>query len=431
MGSSTKHCTEAACHAGSLTADSIVSGTIHAEGTIPATRFDLDRWMKTLPQPWTAAMEATVFTVWIYDHLQPHAAALKMAHPPLVVIGDAPNHNSLCGILFRLGILDPARSSPFSKFMDQHTIPNCYLKAWCDPAPLPEKHTPFIWLISKDGRDKRRRAPHNAFTESHRYTIRRDNGEKVLTVEQRTLGATEDAFVLIRPRLEARETLTPRERFDLCAFATAMFARSKGQGDHFAEQFRAIHKQVENLEKRRGAKPGLSLETRLHAENAAASTIAMFMLSWPQLFMRMNITILITDADEGFITSDRPFIMTNPDAYKLPPIMRTPAPGRDAKIEVTLPLTPKSLLLISHIYPEGYIEVPQATVDELNTRVRFGCEERFVSQKGIVKDSWFIPAKEPEDSWEKSPEGIASEKLRQRDLKAKAEWEASVTESRD
>lgn len=56
-------------------------GAIHAEGTIPATRFDLDRWMKTLPQPWTAAMEATVFTGWIYDHLQPHAAALKVAHP--------------------------------------------------------------------------------------------------------------------------------------------------------------------------------------------------------------------------------------------------------------------------------------------------------------------------------------------------------------
>ena len=28
-------------------------GKIHAEGWIPATRFDLDRWMKTLPQPWT------------------------------------------------------------------------------------------------------------------------------------------------------------------------------------------------------------------------------------------------------------------------------------------------------------------------------------------------------------------------------------------
>ena len=57
------------------------AGRIHAEGTIPATRLDLDRWMKTLPHPWTAAMEATMFTGWIYDHLLPHAAALKVAHP--------------------------------------------------------------------------------------------------------------------------------------------------------------------------------------------------------------------------------------------------------------------------------------------------------------------------------------------------------------
>src|SRR5271169_1730041 len=56
-------------------------GRIHAEGKIPATRFDLDRWMKTLPQPWTVAMEATMFTGWIYDHLLPHAAAVKVAHP--------------------------------------------------------------------------------------------------------------------------------------------------------------------------------------------------------------------------------------------------------------------------------------------------------------------------------------------------------------
>ena len=30
------------------------SGAIHSEGTIPATRLDLDRWMKALPQPWIA-----------------------------------------------------------------------------------------------------------------------------------------------------------------------------------------------------------------------------------------------------------------------------------------------------------------------------------------------------------------------------------------
>src|SRR5712671_1640609 len=56
-------------------------GKVYAEGSLPATRMDLDLWMKTLPQPWSAAMEATMFTGWIYDHLKPHAAALKVAHP--------------------------------------------------------------------------------------------------------------------------------------------------------------------------------------------------------------------------------------------------------------------------------------------------------------------------------------------------------------
>src|ERR1700719_3444432 len=60
------------------------SGKIYAEGWIPATRFDLDRWMKTVPQPWSAAMEATIFTGWIYDYLLPHAAVLKVAHPLMV-----------------------------------------------------------------------------------------------------------------------------------------------------------------------------------------------------------------------------------------------------------------------------------------------------------------------------------------------------------
>ena len=46
-------------------------GGIYAEGSIPATRLTLDMWMKTLPRPWTVAMEATIFTAWIYDHLKP------------------------------------------------------------------------------------------------------------------------------------------------------------------------------------------------------------------------------------------------------------------------------------------------------------------------------------------------------------------------
>ena len=57
------------------------SGQIHRQGTMGATRHELDAWMATLPQPWTVAMEATIFTGWIYDHLLPHAVQVKVAHP--------------------------------------------------------------------------------------------------------------------------------------------------------------------------------------------------------------------------------------------------------------------------------------------------------------------------------------------------------------
>jgi transposase len=57
------------------------SGKVYSEGSLSATRVDLDVWMKTLPHPWSAAMEATMFTGWIYDYLKPHAAVLKVAHP--------------------------------------------------------------------------------------------------------------------------------------------------------------------------------------------------------------------------------------------------------------------------------------------------------------------------------------------------------------
>jgi transposase len=57
------------------------SGQVHREGTIGATRNELDRWIKTLPQPRIMAMEATIFTGWIYDHLLPHAEQVKVAHP--------------------------------------------------------------------------------------------------------------------------------------------------------------------------------------------------------------------------------------------------------------------------------------------------------------------------------------------------------------
>jgi hypothetical protein len=72
------------------------AGCVHQEGRIGSTRCELDAWVRTLPQPRTMAMEATIFSGWIYDHLLPHAEAVKVAHPlmlrsvPVPGMQDAP-----------------------------------------------------------------------------------------------------------------------------------------------------------------------------------------------------------------------------------------------------------------------------------------------------------------------------------------------------
>ena len=59
-------------------------GTIIQENTITATRDALDEWMRQLPHPWMAGMEATLFTGWIYDHLESCGATVKVAHPAML-----------------------------------------------------------------------------------------------------------------------------------------------------------------------------------------------------------------------------------------------------------------------------------------------------------------------------------------------------------
>ena len=56
-------------------------GAIVQEGKVPARREELSVWTRQVPQPWAGALEATLFSHWIYDHLAPLAAELHMGHP--------------------------------------------------------------------------------------------------------------------------------------------------------------------------------------------------------------------------------------------------------------------------------------------------------------------------------------------------------------
>ena len=59
-------------------------GAILDRGTIAARRDTLLAWAQARLRPWIGAMEATLFTGWIYDLLKPLAQELKVAHPAMV-----------------------------------------------------------------------------------------------------------------------------------------------------------------------------------------------------------------------------------------------------------------------------------------------------------------------------------------------------------
>ena len=108
--------------------------------------------------------------------------------------------------------------------------------------------------------------------------------------------------------------------------------------------------------------------------------------------------------DVGFITSDAPCAWVNPKAQTFPPGLRHPALGQP-EIEVTLPLTPQHLLLISHVRYPLYVDVPQSTVDNANgIRLDF-CTEEFLSWKGGIRSDWFKVPEQQAASWENTPEG--------------------------
>lgn len=71
-----------------------LSGEVVREGVVDSKRSALEQWAKSLPGPWIGAMEATLFTRWIYDVLVPLAREVKVAHPAhLVALGATKNKN--------------------------------------------------------------------------------------------------------------------------------------------------------------------------------------------------------------------------------------------------------------------------------------------------------------------------------------------------
>ena len=129
-------------------------------------------------------------------------------------------------------------------------------------------------------------------------------------------------------------------------------------------------------------------------------------LLFPQIFatipllIKLDFCVLEADSQTGFITSDNPCVWYDPEGYKRHPHYRAPALMYPS-IEITMPISPKQLILLNRKSINGNIKIDENKVDEFNRRTRFNCYHYFVVNSKIKKSHWFWKGVEPNDSWEK------------------------------
>ena len=123
-------------------------------------------------------------------------------------------------------------------------------------ADRPVPHEPYVHVFSKDGKDFRRRAPANIFTETDLYTIRSPDGTRDLTFEH-GLADLELAFTRVRRDFLSKKRQLPAVRHaKLMIFEATMHARMPFMRDHHANFWNAVRRTGEQMEKwARGASP--------------------------------------------------------------------------------------------------------------------------------------------------------------------------------
>lgn len=316
---------------------------------------------------------------------------------------------------------NPRMSKKTNTHKKQHFVPQCYTKAWVDPASREQaKIEPYVWLSDRDGSNTRRKSPGKLFTETDIYTIR-SGSNRDLRLEHGFQGL-EDKFTRIRNTRFARgEWPSNEEMVWVLAFLATAQARTAGHRDHHRAQWGKIRERMEqfkegyeraspegqramhsmtppSLSKGRGM--GLEEVRELEANPIQHMIVPVIETVLPMLG-RMGVAVLRTNDPIGFVTTDEPCTWYDPEAYKLPPIYRGAALG-SRTIEVTLPISPSQCMVLTHRSDlQGYRDVPENVLNILNQRHIAHCSGAFIANSPEIRKEWLEVPPMPEDAWEK------------------------------
>jgi Protein of unknown function (DUF4238) len=189
----------------------------------------------------------------------------------------------------------------------------------------------------------------------------------------------------------------------ICAFVAAMHARTRAQRTALQQQWGHALRVAEDLQhaldrmspdQRRQYKPptmigettGPSLtidDVKKLADTPIQHMLLTIMEEEVPVLARMNLVVFTTEDDVGFITSDHPCARFDPERRSRPPSLES------ATIEVTMPMSPNSLVLLCWADLPPYKEITPFEVEKANRLQQMNSAESFVVRRNVTKPAWF------------------------------------------
>jgi len=301
------------------------------------------------------------------------------------------------------------------KHKRQHYVPQSYLVAWAD-AQTPAEYEPYVWIIDKHSLQISNRAPKNILFEIDLYTLRTEEAERDLSLEQ-GLSRLERDFIRIRDDVIADHLpLNESDRTSLIAFMAAMHSRTHASGERWKPFWQELlHKMKAMQEWAATASPKdiarasqvvpigeeepnivTIEEVEELVDKPVPSMLGPLVLAEARQLVRLDLAILRTRTSPGFITSDNPVVWADPEGYKRPPPHQGPALMYPT-IEISMPISPGHSLLLNRRGLSGYINLGEygplvdlKVVQAANWRIRAAAKKYIIVNRPIIMWDWFF-----------------------------------------
>jgi hypothetical protein len=292
------------------------------------------------------------------------------------------------------------------KYKKQHWVPKSYLQLWHDNN-TPDGHEPYIWVFSKDGCESKAKAPHKVFRENEMYTIKLSNGKRDLKIEHGLSGLESKYISLYKNILSQRKPLTLDNRIILCAFIAAMDSRSQSMRDHLKKQWGEIFSMMNDMmidqcnSTEQDKYHQIVIPSNAHTismdevkkmtTNPMQSELIPSIVSKTSILTNMNIEILCTNDKIGFVTSDTPCIVNDPEVNNRQFPLNTIGLGWKT-VEVAMPLSPNQLAFLNWRTAHStdlYYNIDLQFVDLFNRNTICCADKSFIVNANEKKKEWF------------------------------------------